>query len=100
MRYLFLSTLALLIGGCSLMGEPQITLEEYQKIQVRSEVSKGFTYSQAVAAFGESGTEISRTSIPGTPKTVIYQWQNPDGSNAIVTFQGDRAVNKAQAQLR
>jgi hypothetical protein len=63
-------------------------------------VSTGQSYEQVKAIFGFEGTELSRSEIKGTPVTILYQWSNPDGSNAIITFQDDKVVAKAQALLK
>jgi hypothetical protein len=33
-------------------------------------------------------------------KTVMYSWQNPDGSNMNAMFQDDKLVSKAQFMLK
>ena len=60
----------------------------------------GMTYSEAVITLGKSGTETSRVEIPNTPLTILYIWQNPDGSNLNATFQDDKLVTKAQFGLK
>ena len=61
-------------------------------------IEMGATYDQVKALLGE-GKEDSSTG-EGDTKTIIYGWQNTDGSNISVTFQGDKATNKAQAMLK
>ena len=58
------------------------------------------SYSEVVDVLGEIGDEMSRTSIPGLPTTVMYGWQNPDGSNMNAIFQGGSLIQKAQFGLR
>ncbi|MCS4516209.1 hypothetical protein JTS93_08140 [Clostridium botulinum] len=41
----------------------------------------------------------STSSEMGGIKTVIYTWDNGDGSNMNVTFQNNKALAKAQAGL-
>ena len=70
----------------------RITAEEYARLY------DGMSYSQAVAVIGEPGEETSRTDMAGYV-TVAYSWKNYDGSNAIVMFQNDKLVSKAQFGL-
>ena len=74
--------------------EPPITLREFQRIRA------GMTYPEVVDVLGELGEEMSRTSIPGIPTTVMYGWSNPDGSNLNAMFQGGDLIQKAQFGLR
>ncbi|MBV4440091.1 DUF3862 domain-containing protein [Clostridium tyrobutyricum] len=61
-------------------------------------IEMGATYEQVKAILGE-GKEDSSTG-EGDTKTIVYGWQNTDGSNISVTFQGDKVTNKAQAMLK
>ncbi len=74
--------------------EPPVTLSEYRRIRA------GMSYREVVGIIGESGEEMSRTSIPGLPTTVMYGWQNPDGSGMNAMFQGGSLIQKAQFRLR
>jgi hypothetical protein len=62
------------------------------------------TYSEVVQILGQSGTEISRSSIAGIT-TVMYQWNagglaGLSGGNMNAMFQDGRLVSKAQFGLR
>ena len=70
----------------------RITAEEYAQLY------DGMSYSQAVAVIGEPGEETSRTDMAGYV-TVAYSWKNYDGSNAIIMFQNNKLVSKAQFGL-
>ena len=71
------------------------SMSDYNKI------TTGMSYSQVKTILGSNeGKELSRVDITGAPLTVSYQWQNDDGSNIIVMFQGDAVTTKAQALLK
>ncbi|MCY4429018.1 MAG: hypothetical protein OXC11_01315 [Rhodospirillales bacterium] len=74
--------------------EPPITMSEFRRVQT------GMSYSAVVDVLGELGEEMSRTSVPGLPTTIMYGWQNPDGSNMNAMFQGGSLIQKAQFGLR
>ena len=74
--------------------QPPITLAEFRRVR------PGMSYTDVVEVLGELGEEMSRTSIPGLPETVMYGWQNPDGSNMNAMFQGGSLIQKAQFGLR
>jgi hypothetical protein len=60
---------------------------------------EGMTRDQVVRILGSPGTEVSRSDLGGT-STVMYQWQNADGSNMNAMFQNGKLVSKAQFGLR
>lgn len=60
----------------------------------------GISYSEVVGIIGRQGEELSRTSVPGLPTTVMYGWTNLDGSNMNAMFQGGSLIQKAQFGLR
>lgn len=65
-------------------------------------IREGMTYSQVVAIIGPYEQELSSVEIPGTPRTVMYQWttgQLLSVANANCTFQGGKLVAKAQFGL-
>ena len=88
-----LFALILMLSGCA-TTPPTVTLDEYNRIQ------NGMTYGEANGIVGEKGKEMSRTEIPGAPLTVMYGWQNSDGSNMNAMFQNDKLVTKAQFGLK
>ncbi len=57
----------------------------------------GSTYEDVKNMLGE-GKESTSSEMGGI-KTVIYTWDNGDGSNMNVTFQNNKALAKAQAGL-
>lgn len=81
-----------------------IDFNEYQKsmgltYKAYLYLETNMSYENVRDIFGFNGKEQSESSLSDI-KTVIYQWQNDDGSNVIVTFQNDRLVSKAQAGLK
>jgi type II secretory pathway pseudopilin PulG len=70
-----------------------VTKAEYDRL------TPGISYSEARSIIGASGEELSRVEIPGAPVTVVYSWQNKDGSNMNATFQDDKLTVKAQFGL-
>ncbi len=74
-------------------GNRRVTLDAYTRLRT------GMTYTQCCAIIGFWGTEISRSDIAGYV-TVMYAWQNPDGSNMNAMFQNGQLVSKAQLGLR
>lgn len=83
----------LVLTSCAQFAPPTVTKAEYNSLQT------GMTYSQAASVIGAQGNEISRNEIAGI-KTVMYQWQNGDGSNMNAMFQNDALVSKAQFGLK
>jgi hypothetical protein len=79
--------------------EDVVTYSEYQRIQ------DGMTYQQVVSIIGQAGEEISRNNIDGIPgvmesvETVMYSWENWDGTNMNVIFQNNELFQKAQFGL-
>jgi len=78
----------------------KVTQAEYLRIE------DGMSYSEVVGIINEYGEELSRSKMPGVPGvygeivTVMYQWQNRDGSNMNAMFQNDSLMCKAQYGLR
>jgi len=71
-----------------------VTFDEYNRLQ------NGMSYEEVSGIIGEPGQESSRVEVPGTPVTVMYSWQNADGSNMNAMFQDDKLVTKAQFGLK
>ena len=61
-------------------------------------IANGMTYAQVVQMLGEPGRELSRSDLGGTV-TVMYSWQNSNGSNMNVMLQNDAVISKAQFGL-
>ncbi|HXG73164.1 MAG TPA: hypothetical protein VNJ04_21440 [Gemmatimonadaceae bacterium] len=81
-------------GPAAMLGvEPLVTAAEYGSLQ------DGMSYEEAVRIIGTAGTEASRSNVVGIT-TLLYSWQNPDGSNMNAMFQNDKLVTKAQYGLR
>jgi hypothetical protein len=85
--------LVLVLSSCA-ATPPTVTLDEYNRLQ------NSITYNEASSIIGEPGQEMSRVELPGTPSTIMYSWQNADGSNMNATFQDDKLVTKAQFGLK
>lgn len=77
----------------SLAPTPVVTKAEYDALQT------GMTYEQAMRIIGETGEELSRNELAGFT-TVMYQWQNSDGSNMNAMFQNGGLIQKAQFGLK
>ena len=98
MKRLFLLLPVLTLAGCNSLA-PTVTKAEYDQI------STGMSYSQVSATIGAPGEEMSSNQMPGIPgvmepiSTVMYMWQNSDGSNMNAMFQNDKMIQKAQAGL-
>jgi hypothetical protein len=71
-----------------------LTLSAYSQLET------GISYERATEIIGISGTERAKTELEGLPTTVIYGWDNPDGSNILATFQDNKLTTKAQAGLK
>lgn len=81
---------------------PVTMLEQKPTVISRSQygsLTMGTSYLVATVMIGSNGVEQSHNRIADI-ETVSYMWMNPDGSNAILIFQDDRLVSKAQAGLR
>ena len=73
-------------------NNPVITMSKYEQLET------GISYRQAVTIIGAEGKELSRSTVADY-STVMYAWQNRDGSNMSAMFQNGRLVNKAQFGL-
>ncbi|MBA3314604.1 MAG: DUF3862 domain-containing protein [Planctomycetota bacterium] len=69
-----------------------ITTAEYNQL------NDGMTYDEVYEVIGYHGKEMSRNKIAGH-ETVMFAWQNRNGTNANVMFQNDRLVSRAQFGL-
>jgi len=77
--------------------QDKITLAQFDAIEM------GMTYREVCDILGSGGELLSRADLGMgfTYVTELYMWEgNSLGGNAIVTFQGGRAVAKAQFGLR
>jgi uncharacterized protein DUF3862 len=72
---------------------PVVTKAEFDQVR------EGMSYEEVAQIIGASGEVLSSSDLGGT-KTIMYSWQNGNGSNMNAMFQGDRLVNKAQFGLR
>ena len=62
------------------------------------QITDGMSYQQVVDIIGREGNEMSSAG-EGSDRSVVFSWENFSGSNAIITFQGDAVVAKAQSGL-
>ena len=69
-----------------------ITKEKYQSVKT------DMTYEQVEQILGSSGDELGRSEIAGV-ETVMYMWQNKDGSNMNAMFQNGKLAMKSQFGL-
>jgi len=72
---------------------PIVTLGEFNQLQI------GMTYDQAKAIIGAEGAFMTGSQMTGF-KTAGYQWDNADGSNAMLVFHDDKIIVKSQVKLR
>ncbi len=72
---------------------PIVTLAEYNAVRY------GFTYEKAANIIGDPGVEVSQSEI-GEYKTVMYSWDNEDGSSMNAMFQNGSLVSKSQFGLK
>lgn len=77
----------------ALFTSPVVTKAEYDSIET------GMPYNRVQTIIGAAGEELSRSDLAGYT-TVMYSWQNANGSNMNAMFQNDQLVNKAQFGLR
>lgn len=100
LKYAFFIFLPLVIICCTDFKPPIVSLQKYHRIQM------GMSYNQVVEIIGTHGNELSRNEMPGVPGvmpgivTVMYMWQNSDGSNMNAMFQNNKLMNKAQFGLQ
>ena len=73
-------------------GSRLVTLQAY------SELRLGISYVDACRIIGFWGQELSRNEIRDYT-TVMYAWQNPDGSNMNAIFQNSELMSKSQFGL-
>lgn len=75
--------------------KPGVTMDEFNKIE------SGMSYEEVVKIIGIEGEVQSETGTKGDQYyTVMYFFKAENGiGNAIITLQGDKVYNKAQAGL-
>lgn len=71
----------------------KITMDEFNQVQV------GMSYDQVKGIFKRDGMLKSETSIAGGDSK-LFSWINSDGSNAIITFNGNGVDSKTQTNLK
>ncbi|SFJ71288.1 DUF3862 domain-containing protein [Thermoflavimicrobium dichotomicum] len=71
----------------------EVTMKKFKKIK------NGMSYEEVVRIIGFEGTEMSSSEVAGI-KTVMYSWQNEDGSNMNAMFQNNKLTSKAQFGLK
>jgi len=78
-------------GPSGSSGSGGMTMAMFEQIQ------NGMTEDQVFAIVGQKGTASSEGS---GVKILTYEGSGDIGANALVTFQGGKVVNKAQANLK
>ena len=73
-------------------GGSSITLVRYKQVQA------GMSIAKVETIVGE-GLEMNRSEAGGS-LTINYLWQNANDSSMSATFQGNKLVTKAQANLK
>jgi hypothetical protein len=97
--FLSLFTILVMISHHNKTPSINLTLKKYNRIQT------GMSYTEVTNIIGYDGTEMSRNkmdAIPGFSNeviTIMYMWQNNNGSNMNAIFQNDKLVQKAQFGL-
>lgn len=74
-------------------NSPVVSLADYNAI------TEGMSYAEVKNIIDSPGVELSRSDVAGY-STVLYAWQNEDGSNMNAMFQNGSLVTKAQFGLR
>lgn len=80
--------------GCENDDDTIITLSEYNEIEI------GMSYDEVVAIVGDGPTRTASATGPYENTGTAYQWINDDGSSAVITFENDKVVLKAQVDLK
>lgn len=80
-----------LLDGKEVAGY-EISMAEFNQLKV------GMTIAQVLAIAGEGSELMSDLHIAGTTHQ-IYSYQNSDGSNAMLQFQGGKLIGKTQIML-
>jgi hypothetical protein len=81
-------------------GKAVVTKAHYDQLK------DGMSYRQVVGIIGAEGEELSRNKIEGVPgvtesiETVMYMWQNGNGTNMNAMFQNDKLMQKSQFGLK
>jgi curli biogenesis system outer membrane secretion channel CsgG len=78
---------------------PTPTIAWRLTLSMYNQVADGISYAEAVKIIGKEGTEQSRNTLAGYV-TVMYMWQNSDGSNMNAMFQNDKLIQRAQFGLK
>ncbi|MDR6225131.1 DUF3862 domain-containing protein [Desmospora profundinema] len=74
-------------------SDTTLTMDKYNQIE------NGMSYDEVVEIIGFEGEENSQNEVAGV-KTVMYTWQNSDGSNMNAIFQDDKLNSKSQFGLK
>jgi hypothetical protein len=90
---LIFGSICVCLNMSNLGSNPVVTMDKFNKIQ------SGMSYQQVVNIIGKQGEESSRVDVSGY-NTVLYMWQNGDGTNMNAMFQNDKLVSKAQFGLK
>lgn len=100
-----LTILTLGFAGCGQQSSTQqVSQQSNQQTSIKytksmyDKVETGMSYEQVKAILGD-GEEQASTEAAGV-KTKVYMWENSDGSNMNITFQNDKMIGKAQANLK
>jgi hypothetical protein len=83
-----------------LQTPPSAIITQFEFNQVR----KGLTYQECVDIFGVEGTPYGSSGMPGEHGEKVdwlsYQWNNPDGSYAEISFYKNRVDTYRSNSLR
>ena len=84
--------LDLLVRWAYALNPPAVSMEKY--LAIRS----GMTFDEVKQLLGGGEIEFNRVEQPGY-SSMMYQWNNEDGSFALVTFNNGIVANKNQTGL-
>lgn len=90
-NFILLTFLVPILVSCS---SPVVTKSEFERIK------PGMSYNELEIIIGAPGVEVSRSEVPGKPKTVTYNWKNSDNSNMTATFIDGKLTNKVESGLK
>ncbi len=97
---LLISVCFILIGISEIQNNGDSENKCYISMEEFNEIKTGMTYEEVKNIVGCDGTVYSETELIGS-KMTIYSWYGKDGiSNANVTIQDDKLINKTQIGLK
>lgn len=91
-------------GSSVIADTPPPIMQQRHTMNDFYELREGISYDRAARTLGHQGHEVLRGTPEDTgdvpPDADVYLWPNPNGSRIVLTFVGDRLVQKRQVGLR